>query len=285
MSEKNREGKRSARERMLEERAADEARAKRNKKLGVGGVVAAVAAVAVVAGVVVQNQRSKPETPAAAPLGAIGDKKLMIPSGAANAPSVLTVYEDPRCPACGAFERSFAPTIDRLEDQGKLYVNYHIVSFIDRSLGGKGSKNGANALACAQDAGHFRDLHDVFYRNQPAETSDSFANKATLIKLSKQVNGLDTPAFESCVNDNKYGGWVSAVQQDFDKSSYKSTPTVLLNGTPVYPKNGDEPITAENLVKWVDAANQGKPLGTTGSGNESPAPTTTASEPNTPPSP
>ncbi|MGK4583819.1 DsbA family protein [Kitasatospora sp. HPMI-4] len=285
MSEKNREGKRSARERMLEARAAEEARAKRNKKLGVVGVVAAVIAVAVVAGVTVQNQRSKPETPAAAPAGTIGDKKLVIPSGPANAPSVLTVYEDPRCPACGAFERTFAPTIDRLEDQGKLYVNYHIVSFIDRSLGGKGSKYGANALACAQDAGHFRDLHDVFYRNQPEETSDSFGDKATLLKLAKQVNGLDTPAFESCVNGNKYGGWVSSVQQDFDKSSYKSTPTVLLNGKPVYPKNGEEQISPESLVKWVDAANQGKPLGTTGSGKESPAPTSTAVETNTPPTP
>ncbi|MFB7664594.1 DsbA family protein [Kitasatospora sp. NPDC056138] len=285
MSEKNREGKRNAREKMQETRAAEEARTRRNKKLGVVGVVAAVIAVAAVVGVVVQNQRSKPETPTAAPVGTIGDKNLMIPSGPANAPSVLTVYEDPRCPACGAFERTFAPTIDQLEDQGKLYVNYHIVSFIDRALSGKGSKTGANALGCAQDAGHFRDFHDVLYRNQPEETSDAFSNNATLIGLAKRVNGLDTPAFEACVNDNKYGGWVSAVQQDFDKSSYKSTPTVLLNGKPVYPKNGEEQISPEALVKWVDAANQGKPLGTTGPGNESPAPTSTASETNTPPSP
>ncbi|WP_033820223.1 thioredoxin domain-containing protein [Kitasatospora sp. MBT63] len=285
MSEKNREGKRNARDRMIEARAAEEARDRRKKKLVVGGAVLAVIAVAVVIGVVVQNQRSKPETPVAAPAGAIGDKSLVIPAGPADAPSVLTVYEDPRCPACGSFERQFSPTIDQLEDQGKLYVNYHVVSFIDRSLGGSGSKYGANALACAQDAGHFRDYHDVLYRNQPDETSDAFGDKATLIELSKQVPGLDTPTFEACVNDNKYGGWVSAVQQDFDKSSYKSTPTVLLNGAPVYPKKGDEQISPENLVKWVDQANQGKTLGTTGSGGQSPAPTSTAAESNTPPSP
>jgi len=285
MSEKNREGKRSARERMREERAAQEARAGRNKKLIVGGVVVAVIAAAVVTGVVVQNQRSKPETPVAAPAGAIGDKNLVIPAGPANAPSVLTVYEDPRCPACGIFEREFSPTVDQLEDQGKLHVNYHVVSFIDRSLGGNGSKYGANALACAQDAGHFRDYHDVLYRNQPEETSDAFGSKSTLINLAKQVPGLDTPTFEACVNDNKYSGWVSAVQQDFDKSSYRSTPTVLLNGSPVYPKKGDEQVTPDTLVKWVNEANQGKPLGTTGSNGQSPAPTSTAAETNTPPSP
>ncbi|MEV7779215.1 thioredoxin domain-containing protein [Kitasatospora sp. NPDC088351] len=282
MSEKNREGKRTARERMQAERVADEARTRKKKKLVIGGVVLAVIAAAVVTGVVVQNERSKPETPTAAPAGTIGDKNLVIPVGAADAPSVLTVYEDPRCPACGIFERELAPTIDQLEDQGKIYTNAHVVSFIDRAVSGKGSKYGANALACAQDAGHYRDFHDVLYRNQPEETNDAFGNKATLINLAKQVNGLDTPAFEACVNENKFGGWVSAVQQDFDKSSYKSTPTVLLNGQPIYPKNGNEEITPENLVKWVDAANQGKQLGTPGSHGQSPAPSSTASEANNP---
>ncbi|WP_441246647.1 DsbA family protein [Kitasatospora sp. McL0602] len=285
MSEKNREGKRTARERMLEDRAAEEARGRRNKKLAIFGIVGVVIVAGVTAGILVQNQRSKPDTPVAAPAGAIGPKNLVIPDGPANAPSTLVVYEDPRCPACGAFERQFAPTIDQLQDQGKLYGNYHVVSFIDRSLGGKGSKVGANALACAQDAGKFRDYHDVLYKNQPDETSDAFSNKATLIGLAKQVPGLDSPTFESCVNDSKYSGWVSAVQQDFDKSSYKSTPTILLNGTPIYPKKGDEEISPENLVKWVNEANQGKPLGTTGAGSASPAPTSTAEESNKPPSP
>jgi protein-disulfide isomerase len=221
----------------------------------------------------------------AAPAGAIGDKKLVVPVGPANAPSTLTVYEDPRCPACGSFERTFSPTIDQLEDAGKLYVNYHIVSFIDRSLGGTGSKTGANALGCAQDGGHFRDYHDVLYRNQPDETEDSFGNKKTLTDLAKQVPGLDQAKFQSCVNSSAFAGWVSAVQQDFDKSSFKSTPTVLLNGEPVYPKKGDEQISPENLVKWVDQANQGKPLGTAGSNGQSPAPSSTAAESNTPPSP
>ncbi|MEV6207773.1 thioredoxin domain-containing protein [Kitasatospora sp. NPDC051914] len=272
MSEKNREGKRTARERLQQQRAADEARGRRKKQLVVGGVVIGVIAAAAVTGVVVQDQRSKPETPTAAPAGTTGEKNLVIPSGAADAPSVLTVYEDPRCPACGSFEQAFAQTVNELEDAGKITANYHIVSFIDRSLDGKGSKYGANALACAQDAGKFRAYHDVLYKNQPAETSDTFGDKEALLDLAKQVPGLDTPAFRACVNDNEFGGWVSAVQQDFDKSGFKSTPTVLLNGTPVYPKKGEEQISPENLVKWVDEANQGKKPGTTGSQVPSTAP-------------
>ncbi|PYC87721.1 hypothetical protein C7C46_02935 [Streptomyces tateyamensis] len=278
MSEKNRSGKRTARERMLEERAAQDAQHAKKKKLLVIGAVVVVLAVAAGIGIAVQSSRSSSDTPSAAPAGAIGPKNLVIPDGPANAPATLTVYEDPRCPACGQFEREFAPTVDQLQDQGKLYGNYHIVSFIDRHDGGKGSKNGANALACAQDAGYFRAYHDVLYKNQPDETVDAWKDKSKLIDLAKQVPGLDSPTFESCVNSNKFGSWVSAVEQDFDKSGYTSTPTVLLNGKPIYPKNGNDEITPDNLVKWVDEANQGKKPGTTGSGSASPAPTSTAAE-------
>ncbi|MBB4928135.1 DsbA family protein [Kitasatospora kifunensis] len=253
-------------------RVAQEARdARRKKLLVVGAVLAAAAGI----GVAVQSSRSSSDSPKAAPAGAIGPKNLVIPDGPANAPSTLTFHEDPRCPACGAFEREFAPTIDRLQDQGKPYSNYHIVSFINRHDGGKCSKNGANALACAQDAGYFRAYHDVLYKNQPDETVDAWKDKSKLIDLAKQVPGLDTPTFEACVNTNKYGSWVSAVEQDFDKSGYTSTPTVLLNGKPIHPKNGTEDITPDNLVKWVNEANQGKPPGATGGASASPAPTST----------
>ncbi|MGF1426205.1 DsbA family protein [Kitasatospora sp. LaBMicrA B282] len=278
MSEKNRDGKRTARERMRDERAAHESKVARRKKLAVIGSVLAVLAIAAGVGFAVQNSRSSSDTPKAAPAGTIGNKNLVIPDGPANAPATLTVYEDARCPACGAFEHQFGSTVDQLQDQGKLYGNYHIVSFIDRHDGGKGSKNGANALGCAQDAGYFRAYHDVLYKNQPDETVDPWKDKSQLIALAKQVPGLDSPTFEACVNTNKFGSWVSAVEQDFDKSGYTSTPTILLNGKPIYPKNGDEEISPDNLVKWVNEAAAGKPLGTTGSASASPAPTSTAVE-------
>jgi protein-disulfide isomerase len=278
LSEKNRDGKSSARDRMREERAAQEIKDARRKKLIVIGIVLAVIGAGVGIGIAVQSKRSAPATPTAAPAGTIGPKRLIIPDGPSNAPSTLTVYEDPRCPACGAFEHHFSATIDQLQDEGKLWGNYHIVSFIDRHDSGHGSRNGANALGCAQDAGYFRAYHDVLYKNQPDETEDPWADQSQLIALAKQVPGLDTPAFENCVNTRTYKGWVSAVQQDFDKTGYTSTPTILLNGKSIYPKNGDEGITPDNLVKWVDQANQGKPLGTTGHASASPAPTSTAGE-------
>jgi protein-disulfide isomerase len=261
MSEKNREAKRTARERMRVEREAERCRAQRRKKITVLCSAVAAMALAVGVGITVQNQRSKPETPMAAPSGAAGPKKLVIPVGPADAPSTLTVYEDLRCPACRLFENQFHATVNRLMDQGKIVGNYHVASFIDRHDLGSGSKNAANALGCAQDAGKFRAYHDVLYANQPSESDDVWRDRGKLLALAGKVPGLAGPAFESCVNSNRYAGWVSSVQQDFDKSGYGSTPTVLLNGAPVFPKRGQETITPANLVKWVDAANKGKPMG------------------------
>ncbi|GAB2710988.1 DsbA family protein [Kitasatospora kifunensis] len=263
MSEKDQEGKRSARERMHQERAARQARLKRNKRFLIAGSVLMTIAVTVGVGAYARTRHAKPQGPVTAPAGAIGPEGLVVTDGSADAPSTLTVYEDPRCPACGQFEKQFVTTVNQLEDQGKLRGNYHLVSFIDRHGNGSGSKNAANALACAQDAGHFRAFHDVLYKNQPPETTDPWADRAKLLDLAKQVQGLDSATFESCVGSNRYGGWVSANQQDFDKTGYSSTPTLLLNGKPIYPKNGDEKISPDSLVKWVDSANEGKTTGVT----------------------
>ncbi|WP_370079030.1 DsbA family protein [Streptacidiphilus sp. MAP12-16] len=268
MSQKNDAGKRSARERMQEERAQEEARAKRLRKFGIIGTVLAVLIVAVVVGVLVQNSRSGSSYSASqAPAGTIGSNNLVIPVGASNAPSTLTVYEDPRCPACGQFEKDFHATVNQLLSAGKIMVNYHVVSFIDRHDGGTGSKNGANALACAQNVGKFHAYHDVLYANQPDETVDAWADKSKLIALAKQVPGLDSPTFESCVTNNSFGSWVKAVQTDFDKSGFSSTPTILLNGTSAYPTFNGTEITPATLVSWVDTANKGKSPGTLPSGS------------------
>ncbi|MBC3841953.1 thioredoxin domain-containing protein [Streptacidiphilus sp. 4-A2] len=262
MSQKNSDGKRSARERMQEERAADEARARRLRKLGIAGAVVAVLVVAVVVGILVMNSKSTSYSASQAPAGTTGSNNLVVPVGAVNAPSTLTIYEDPRCPACGDFEKSFHTTVNQLLGAGKVQIHYHVVSFIDRHDQGSGSKNAANALGCAQNTGHFHAYHDVLYANQPDETVDAWSDKSKLITLAKQVPGLDTPTFEACVNNNTFGPWVTAVETDFDKSGYNSTPTILLNGTAAYPSYKNTPLTPQSLVTLVDAANKGKPLGT-----------------------
>ncbi|TWV33065.1 hypothetical protein FRZ03_31025 [Streptomyces misionensis] len=258
MSEKNRDGKRTARERLAVEREKQKAAEKRRRTLIVGASVVCVLGLAAVIGVVAansgKNKSSASAGPVVAPSGAQGKDGLAIPVGKDGARSTLTVWEDFRCPACQAFEAAYRPTLHELADAGKLRIEYHLVRLIDGNLGGTGSLRAANAAACAQDAGKFRDYHDTLYGNQPKETDDAFASNAKLISLAGKVSGLDTPAYRKCVDGGTHDSWVNRSQKAFQSGGFTGTPTVLLGGKNIYQ---DQSMTPAKLKQMVEAANRG----------------------------
>jgi protein-disulfide isomerase len=267
VSEKNEQGKRAARDRLVQQREREKAHERRRRTLIVSGAVVGVLALAAVVGVIAANTggksgKGKTAGPAVAPSGATGKDSLAIRMGADDAPSTLTIWEDFRCPVCAQFENAFRDTVHQLENSGQIKVEYHLATIIDGNLGGSGSLRAANAAACAQDAGKFSAYHDILYRNQPAESDDAFGDNAKLIGLSGKVPGLDTPAFRSCVDDGKHDSWVQKSNTAFQNGGFQGTPTALLNGEPIFPKKGNEPITVANLKKWVAEANKGKKPGT-----------------------
>ncbi|MER6996336.1 thioredoxin domain-containing protein [Streptomyces sp. NPDC000410] len=270
MNEKNRDGKRAARERLQQERELQKAREKRRRLLIVSAAVVGVLGLAAVVGVIAANtggggggkDSDAAGGPVVAPSGAEGEKSLALPAGASDAPSTLTIWEDFRCPACAQFENGFRETIHELTDSGQLKVEYHLATIIDGNMGGSGSLRAANAAACAQDAGKFVPYHDVLYQNQPAEVDDAFAKNSKLIELAGKVEGLDTPAFRKCVEDGTHDSWVDKSAEAFRAGDFSGTPTVLLNGEPVFPQKGNEQISPANLKKWVEEANKDKKPGT-----------------------
>lgn len=257
MSENNRDGKRTARERLAVEREKQKAADRRRRALIVGGAVVCVLGLAAVVGVLAANtgNSGKKSTagPAIAPSGATGKDSLAIPVGKDSARSTLTVWEDFRCPACQAFETAYRPTIHGLVDTGALRVEYHLVTLIDANLHGTGSLRAANAAACAQDAGKFKAYHDVLYDNQPKETQDSFADNAKLIELGGKVSGLDTPTFQKCIKDGRHDTWVAKSHAAFQSGGFTGTPTVLLGGKNIF---ADQTMTPAKLKQMVEAANK-----------------------------
>ncbi|MFC4499082.1 MULTISPECIES: thioredoxin domain-containing protein [Streptomyces] len=258
MSEKNRDGKRTARERLAAEREKQKAAERRRRTLIVGASVVCVLGLAAVIGVVAANSGKEDSTdnagPVVAPSGANGKDALAIPVGKESAKSTLTVWEDFRCPACKAFESTYRSTIHELEAAGKLKVEYHLATLIDGNMGGSGSRNAANAAACAQDAGKFAAYHDVLYENQPEETDDAYSKNAELIALAGKVDGLDTPAFRKCVEDGTHNSWVVKSNQAFQSGGFGGTPTVLFNGKNIYQ---DQTMTPAKFKQMVEEADQG----------------------------
>ncbi|GGJ25631.1 DsbA family protein [Streptomyces brasiliensis] len=257
MSEKNRDGKRNARQRLAVEREKQKAAERRRRALIVGASVVCVLGLAAVIGVIAanagKNKSSHNAGPVVAPSGAQGKDSLAIPVGKDSARATLTVWEDFRCPACQAFETAYRPTLHELTDAGKLRVEYHLVTLIDGNVGGSGSLRAANAAACAQSAGKFRDYHDVLYENQPKETDDAFADNAKLIELAGKVQGLNTPTFQKCVDDGTHDSWVAKSNKAFQAGGFTGTPTVLLDGKNIYQ---DQSMTPAKLKQLVEAANR-----------------------------
>ncbi|MER6620564.1 MULTISPECIES: thioredoxin domain-containing protein [unclassified Streptomyces] len=259
MSEKNREGKRTARERMADEREKQKKAEKRRRGLIVGASVLCVLGLAAVIGVIAANSGGDDESeasgPVVAPSGALGKDGLAIPVGKESAKATLTVWEDFRCPACKVFEQNYSPTIHELTESGRLKVEYHLVTLIDNGLGGTGSRNAANAAACAQDAGKFAAYHDVLFENQPPESDDAFADDGKLIELAGKVDGLDTPAFRACVEDGTHNSWVAKSHEAFRKGGFSGTPTVMYEGRNI---NQDRSMTPEKFKQMVEEANKGQ---------------------------
>ncbi|AZS87846.1 DsbA family protein [Streptomyces griseoviridis] len=257
MSEKNRDGKRTARERLAVEREKQKASDRRRRTLIVGAGVVCVLGLAAVIGVVAasagKDKNSASGGPVVAPSGAQGKDSLAIPVGKEGAKSTLTVWEDFRCPACKGFETTYRPTVSELVAAGQLQVQYHLVTLIDGNLRGTGSRVAANAAACAQDAGKFPAYHDVLYDNQPAETDDAYAKSDKLIELAGKVDGLDTPAFRSCVDDGTHNSWVAKSNDAFRAGGFSGTPTVLLNGKNIYADQSMTPAKLKQLVQQAAA--------------------------------
>ena len=248
--------KRAARDRLAVERQRLRTRHRRRRALVTGTAVIGVLGLAAVAGVLAANadgSRNDSEGPVVAPAGATGKDRLAIPVGRPDAPSTLTVWEDFRCPACQQFERQYRPVLQELTEQGRIRVEYRLVTLIDDNMGGSGSRRAANAAACAQQSGTFSRYHDVLYDHQPEETKDEYADNATLIRLARKVPGLVTDAFENCVRGGTYDNWVVKSNQLFRDRKLSGTPTVLLNGDNLLDDPG-HPLTPDRLRSLVEQA-------------------------------
>ncbi|MGW0532680.1 DsbA family protein [Streptomyces sp. NPDC003032] len=260
MSEKNREGKRSARERLAEERERQKGRDKRRRALIVGAAVVGVLGLATVVGLLAAksgDDKSDTSGPVAVPEGANGKDRLSLPLGKDSAKSTLTIWEDFRCPACKQFEDTYRTVINELAGKGLLKVEYHLATLIDGNMGGSGSLRAANAAACAQDAGKFPPYHDVLFKNQPPETEDAYSKNSRLIELAAEVDGLDTDSFKKCVEDGTHDSWVAKSNKAFQDAKLQGTPTVLLDGKSIF---GDEknPLTPQKLKQRVENADKGR---------------------------
>ncbi len=114
---------------------------------------------------------------------------------------------------------------------------------------GDESQWAAEASECADEQGKFWEYHDKLFISQNGENQGAFA-KDKLKGFAADLK-LDTTKFNSCMDSGKYTSIVQQETQMASQLGVQSTPTFLVNTTPV---QGAQPFeTFDKII--LDAMN------------------------------
>jgi len=140
---------------------------------------------------------------------------------------VLSVYEDPLCPHCGAFEKAFGPTINKLIDGGAIAVDYYMVGILNSAGNQNYSSRASGAAYCVADESTeaFRRFHGALYAQQPSETGGAYPTDAQLIETARQAGAAGK--VPECIDKGRYVDMASGMAA---ATEINATPTVRVNG-------------------------------------------------------
>lgn len=155
----------------------------------------------------------------------------------ANVPNIQ-IYLDYQCPVCQAFELPNASQIESWVKAGTATVEIHPISFLD----GRGSPNeyssrAANAAICVAEnsPNSFFKFSNLLFKNQPVEGTAGPDNNG-LFETAKQAGVLNEAEIKSCIDEKRYGTWISdittkALNENVPGTQYKleGTPFVMIN--------------------------------------------------------
>jgi Thioredoxin len=139
--------------------------------------------------------------------------------GPENAPVTIIEFGDFQCPYCATFALETLPRL--LDDYGDrvrfVFRDFPIVSIDPFAL------KAAEAAECADDQGAFWEYHDLLFQNQAALEDASLKNYAASL-------GLDTAAFNHCLDYDKYRGEVLEDLRDGEEAGVTGAPNFFING-------------------------------------------------------
>ncbi|KXO88352.1 hypothetical protein AXK57_03745 [Tsukamurella pulmonis] len=209
-----------------------------------GGIAVLVVIVVVIGGVLLISK--KEGTPADQAQASIDKATPAFVLGKADAPTKLTFFEDPYCPACGNLERQYGEQLTKAVEDGKLQIKFFLVSFLNRqSPSGDYSDRAAGGLLAIaksslpeeQKQKAWMGAHTAMYANQPAEGQGDKTNAeiATTLGDGAKAKGVELPAdVTAAISEGKYtvesaqnAGAASQLMQDLNATG---TPTVVNNG-------------------------------------------------------
>ncbi len=169
-------------------------------------------------------------------------------AGRADAPVKIIEFADFQCPFCKRWSDNVEKKlVEEFVNKGVASIQYVSFAFI-----GEESKLAAGAAECAADQGAFWEYHDLLFLRQGKENAGVFtaANlKKYGAELKSNVPKFDTDKFNKCVDSGEKRAAVEAQTKQARDAGVQSTPSFIVNGTPM---SGVQPI--ETFRQVIEAA-------------------------------
>mgnify|MGYP001618779336 FL=1 len=155
--------------------------------------------------------------------------------GDPNAPITMIEFSDYQCPYCQRFYSTILPEIK------KNYIDTGKVKFVYRDFPISSHLNAlpaALSAECAGEQNNYCGMHDNIFDNFASWVS--LPDVAPVFKQYAKEIGLDTVAFNSCLDKKELQDEVNGDLQDAIKYGVTATPTFFVNGQKVV---GAQPFT------------------------------------------
>ncbi|NNL58635.1 MAG: thioredoxin domain-containing protein, partial [Nitrosopumilus sp.] len=166
--------------------------------------------------------------------------------GSADAPVTIIEFGDYQCPKCEQWYTNEKSTItaDYIDTgKAKLY-------FVDFPFLGQDSDNAANASYCADDQGKFWEYHNALYSNQGG-INEGWADVNALKQFAADL-GLDTAAFNECVDSDKHKDRVDYNRMVGASNGVEGTPVFILVGSDGQTQRIDGPQSSDIFAGVID---------------------------------
>ena len=139
--------------------------------------------------------------------------------GNAKASVSIIEFSDFECQFCERFVQQTLPTItEQYIATGKVKLVYR--DFPLSQLHANAQKS-AEAAECAKDQGKFAEMHDTIFQNQQS------LSVANLKQYASQI-GLNTAAFDSCLDSNSKAAEVARDEADGAAAGVSGTPSFFI---------------------------------------------------------
>ena len=171
-----------------------------------------------------------------------GGVRVVHVTGKTDAKVTLVEYSDFQCPACRAYYPVVEQVVQTYKDRISFEYRHYPLTTIHRN---------AFAAARASEAAGAQNKFWEMYRELFTDQQDweNAGNAQTIFEGYAQRLGLDMTKFKSDFASSATNGAINASITEFNKRGLpKATPTFLLNGKKIEPRN------AEDLGKLIDKA-------------------------------